>query len=65
MHDFNINITSSCSSGEGLSSFMYNLRVLFAFVNHLDYDKCSGSRTAKSSVQVPDFIAFETSSRYC
>ena len=26
---------------------------------HLEYDKCPGFRTAKSSVHDPDFIAFE------
>ena len=62
MCDFIINKTYSCSSGDRLSSLMHNLRVLLAFVNQLDCDKCPGLRTTKSSLQVPDFIAFEISS---
>ena len=65
MCDFNINKTCSCSSGERFSSLMHNLRVLFAFVNQLECDKSPGSRTTKPSLQVPDFIAFEISNRYC
>ena len=65
MWDFNINKTCSCTSGERLSSLMDNLRVLFAFVKQLECDKCPGPSTTKSSLQVPEFIAFEISSWYC
>ena len=65
MYDFNINKVCSCSSSERLSLLMNNLKVLFAFFNLLESDKCPGSRTTKSFLQVPDFIAFEISSRYC
>ena len=64
MHDFNINKTSFCSSDEGLSSLMHNLRVLFAFANQLFCDMCLGSHTTKYSLQIPDFIDFDLSSRY-
>ena len=65
MYKFTVNKTTSCSSGEELSSLMYNLRVLFAFANHLKCDKCPESHITKSSSQISDFIAFEISSRYC
>ena len=35
------------------------MRDLFVFVNHLDCDKCQGSRTTKSSSQVPDVITLK------
>ena len=57
MYDFNVNKTSSCSSSEGISSLMYNLRVLFTFVNHLELHKCPGSRAAK--------FLFKGSSLHC
>ena len=65
MHDFSTNKPSSCRLDEGRSSLIYNLRDVFAFVNHLDYDKCSVFRSAKSSLQVPDFNDFKISDRYC
>ena len=64
MCDFNVNETFSCSSGEGLSSLMNSLKILFAFFNELECNNCPVFRTTKS-LQVPNFIAFEISSRYC
>ncbi|GBM59237.1 hypothetical protein AVEN_205073-1 [Araneus ventricosus] len=60
-----ISDTSDENVGVGLSSLKYNLRVLFAVVNHLECDKEPGSREAKSSLPFPYFIAMEISSRYC
>ena len=53
------------SSSERLYSLMHNLRVLLAFVNQLKSDNFPGPRTAKFSLQVPDFIAFEIWSKHC
>ena len=64
MNDYNVNKTNSCSSSEEFSSLLCNLRVLIRYVNYLEFEKCPESRTTKP-LQVPDFIAFEISSRYC
>lgn len=65
MYDLSINRTKMWCSSEGLSTLMYRRRTLFAVVSHREWEIGPGSRIAKSTAQVPDFIAELMSKRYC
>ncbi|GBM84708.1 hypothetical protein AVEN_93088-1 [Araneus ventricosus] len=64
-YDFKMKPTISLKFADGSHEHIYNLRTQLAAVNHLEWDKGTGSRFAKSSGQCPKVIAFEMSSKYC